>query len=217
MAECCKIGADAFGEEEWRLKCADMHASYLEGGLKEGINAAEGAAQSLLNNSKSALAAELFGRVISWREEYLGPNHPSTLEAVEYLGICQAHQGHDEMARTALERAAVSFSVAGDRAEFNLCTISWNQHRWHALEQQCRRALTRYPQSEIAPEFRQMLATALDKLGKADEMLTVKLEQLGHGISHVQDGSRLLPKTPPGPTEIPPRFGRIIHPRTWSS
>ena len=222
MAECCKLEGDGAREEEWRLKCADTHSKHLEGNEKEGTDALEAAARCLLNNSKPQQAEAMFQKVITWREAEFESTHASTLEAVEFLGICKAHRGLDVEAETAFDRAAIhnlstSTSTSTSTALYNLCTTLWNQQNWDSLEKHSREALAQDPESELASDLQQMLSVALDKLGQSDESLASTIGQLSIGSNRIQPGSRLLPRVPISQTSFPPRFGRIIHPRTWSA
>ena len=222
MAECCKLEGDGAREEEWRRKCSDTHSKHLEGSEKEGTDALEAAARCLLNNKNPQQAEAMFQKVITWREAEYGPTHASTLEAVEFLGICKVYQGLDVEAEAAFDRAAshtpsTSASASTSTALYNLCTTLWNQQKWDSLEKHSRQALAQDPESELASDLQKMLFVALDRLGRSDDSLASTIGQLSVGSSRIQQGSRLLPRVPTGQTSFPPRFGRIIHPRTWSA
>ena len=217
MAECCKLEGNGAEEEIWRLNCADTHSKHLEGSEKEGIDALEAATRCLLNNSKPKQAEEMLQKVITWRETEFGPTHASVLEATEFLGICKAQQGLDSEAEAAFDRAVSPSSPPSSSLLYNLCTALWNQQKWPELQRRSREALSKDPDSELTSEFQQMLSVALDKLGRSEDSLLSKITHLSVASKPIEEKARLLPKVPSGQTEIPPRFGRIIHPRTWSA
>ena len=215
MAECCLLENDTSREEELRLKCSDLHSKHLADN-KESAEAIEATARCLLSNCKFEQANQLLQEVLSWREAKLGTNHPGTLEAIELAGICSSYLGRDDEAESAYKRAIDHSVNRNPRLVQNLCTALWNQSKWNELEHLCRDTLAQ-DDGEYAPELEQMLAAALEKQGKSSEAVVLKMKRLSEDSGHVAEGSRLLPKVPPRRSSIPPRFGRIIHPRTWSA
>ena len=214
MAECHLLENDGPGEERMRLKCSDSHLKFLKG-HKETAEALEATARCLLSNAKIRQAERLFRDVLSWRESELGAEHSSTLEAVELIGICQSHLEQDAEAEAAYRRAIEGSAKSNPRLMYNLCVALWNQSKWDELEKCCRTASSQ--ESEYAPELKKMLVAALDQQGKTEESIFLQMEQFGEDVSRVARGSRLLPEVPPRDSSIPPRFGRIIHPRSWSA
>ena len=217
MAECCSIEHDDPGEEEWWLKAVDMHQRHSEGTQRRGMEVLEAAARCLLVNSKPQQAKKLLGQVFTWREAELSLDDSSTLDALELIGVCNAHQEQNDDAAADFTVVATHSPALNPRVTYNICTTLWNRQLWQDLEQRCSDALQEDQGSEFAPDLYQMQAVARGKLGRTEEALISKFKQLIDSTSRIKEGSRLLPVIPPGPSEIPPRFRRIIHPRTWSA
>ena len=216
MAECCKKNADLEGEEYHRLECVGLHSKYLGSNHKETISFADAAMRCLLSKADHQKAEPMAQQVLAWREANLGRDHPDTLNALEYLGICCTQQGQHTEAELHFTEALDRQEKTDPRVLDNVCSALWNQHKWEALEQRCRQALGIESEYRLGAHW--MLITALEKQGKMAEALILRAESLQ--IEDRSHDTTSLKRRPGAPVEEPVlnrRFGRIIHPRTWSA
>ncbi len=217
IAECCRLRGFYSEEQTYRLKTLQLHEKHLGSHHKETIDAADVLADCLLNRFKHFTAKELYQRVLSWRENGLGPVHPETVRVIECLGICHAYEGQEAEAETAFLDAIGRQSVAGARLFDNLCTSLWNQGKWETLEAWSRKAC------ELDDDAYQSgahwnLITALEQQGKMEEALKVRAAADFSAVETPdidRPDEQRLPTNPPVRNDR--RFGRMIHPRTWSA
>ena len=217
IAECCSLRGYYSEEQNYRLRTLELHEKKLGRDHKETIDAEDALADCYLNNSRHSAAKDLYQRVLSWRNVGLGQTHHDTVRAVECIGICHAHQRQDAEAEAAYLDAIRRQSDANARLLNNLRMSLWNQGKWEMLESWSRQ--TYKIDNEYQSRARWSLITALERQDKMEDALEMRTGLLTVGTSN--DG---LPKTPEErclPTHPPlrdaRRFGRIIHPRTWSA
>ncbi len=213
IAECCRLRACYSKEETYRQRTLELHEKRLRRDHKDTIDAEDAHADCLLNSSRYSTAKDLYQRVLSWRNTGLGQTHPDTVRAIECLGICHAHQRQDAEAETRFLDAISRPSATDARLLDNLCTSFWNQGKWEALEAWSRK-ICELDNDEYRPSAHWSLITALEQQGKTEEASQMRAA----GFSAVEaphDDRRRLPASPPVRDDR--RFGRMIHPRTWSA
>ncbi|KAL8730232.1 MAG: hypothetical protein Q9166_004209 [cf. Caloplaca sp. 2 TL-2023] len=214
IAECCRLKA-AYGEEQtYRLRTLERHEKNLGGYHKDTIDATHELADCYVNNSRYPEAKDLYERVVSWRDTGLGRTHNDTLRAIESLAICHAHQGHEEEAEAAYLNVVDRQIETDPRLLHNLCISLRNQGKWEALESWSRKNMGF--DHEYRPSVYWDLITALEQQGKRQEALETRAGLLGLDVpvKEVSSG-RAVPESPP--VRVDRRFGRMIHPRTWSA
>ena len=214
IAECCRLRASYTEEQAYRLRTLKLHEKNLGRDHKETIDAEEALADCYLNNFKHNEAQELYRKVLSWREVGLAQTHTDTLRAIECLGICHAHQGQHAEAEALYLHATSRQSDADPRLLDNLCSSLWHQGKWEMLEswsgQTCK------INSPYRPSAQWSLITALEQQGKMEEALEIRAGFLTiDAPNEAAPKGRRLPTNPPVRDDR--RFGRMIHPRTWSA
>lgn len=215
IAACYRLRACYSEEQTYRLRILELHQKHLGRDHKETIDAEDALANCYLNGSRHSEAKDLCRRVFSWRNTGLGPTHTDTVRAIECLGICHAHQGQDADAEAAYLDAVDRQSNADARLLDNLQSSLQNQHKWQALESWSRRSCN-LDDDLYRSRARWNLITALEQQGKIDEALEMRAGSLALRApdDDLPEGRR-LPTTPP--VRHDRRFGRVIHPRTWSA
>lgn len=215
IAACYRLRACYSEEETYRLRILELHQKHLGRDHKETIDAEDALANCYLNSSRHSEAKDLCQRVFSWRNTGLGPTQTDTVRAIECLGICHAHQGQDADAEAAYLDAVDRQSNADARLLDNLQSSLQNQHKWQALESWSRRSCN-LDDDLYRSRARWNLITALEQQGKIDEALEMRADSLALQApdDDLPEGRR-LPTTPP--VRHDRRFGRVIHPRTWSA
>ena len=214
IAECCSLGAQYGTEQTYRLRILNLYQTKLGHDHKETTDAKEILAHCYMKNSKYHEAKDLYQRVLSWRNTALGPSHTETVRAIEYLGICHAHQKQDGQAETVYLEAVNRKEGADGRLLDNLCKALWNQTKWESLEHWSRQACE--IDSSYQSSAQLSLITALEQQGKMEEVQELRARFLA--VEWVDDDlfeGRRLPTNPPMRERR--RFGRTIHPRTWSA
>ena len=214
LAECCKL-RKCFSEELlYRQRTLTLHETTLGSNYKETVHAKEALADCHLNSGRYSEAQRLYQEVLTWRNNGLGRKHVDTLRAIECLGVSLAHQNQDAEAEVAFLDAIIRQNDSNTRLLNNLyCSLS-RQGKWEMLESWSKW----HCESHNAPwlgAYRSLI-TALERQGKTDEALFVRADSLKLEAS--DDGSLeslLTLKCPPARDDR--RFGRLIHPRSWSS
>ena len=215
IAACYKLRECYSEEQTYRLKTLELHKKHLGYDHKETIDAEEALVDCYLNSSRHSEAKDLLQRVLSWRNTRLGPTHNDTLRAIECLGICHAHQGQDAKAEAAFRDAVGRQRNADARILDNLQMSLWNQGNWEALESWSRRSCV-LDHNDYRSRAHSNLISALEQQGKMQEALEMRAGSLAlQPPSHDLPEGRRLPTNPPG--RHVRRFGRVIHPRTWSA
>ena len=214
IAECCRLRACYSKEQTYRLRILELHEKKLGRDHRETINAEDALADCYLNSSSHSEAKDLYERVLSWRNNGLGQEHTDTVRAIECLGICHAHLGQDAEAEAAYLDAIRRQSDADARLLDNLYMSLWNQGKWEMLESWSRHTC------ELDTVYRSSahwsLITALEQQGKMEKALEMRAGLLAVEVPNDdQPEGRHLPTNPP--VRDIRRFGRMIHPRTWSA
>ncbi|KAL8718297.1 MAG: hypothetical protein Q9225_004548 [Loekoesia sp. 1 TL-2023] len=211
IAECYRLSTYYDKEQKYRLKTLDLHMKNLGRNHKETINAEEALADCYLNSSRSSAATELYQGVFTWRKLELGEKHTDTGRAIECVGICYAQQGQDSNAEATYLDALSRTSNVDARLLENLCISLERQGKWDKLESWSRQ-LCGFNQSKS----HWSLITALERQGKMEEALEIRARFLAVNASAQNEPEgRRLPSIPPVRDDR--RFGRMIHPRTWSA
>ena len=161
-------------------------------------------------------AAKAFDEILSWRNVRLGQTHAETVRTIECQGICAMRQGRDSDAEAHFLDALNRQPPAADpRLLENLRASLWNQGKWEELEARSRQALELDPDQSVGTAHWDLII-ALEQQGKMEEALALRAGDLG-----LEDTTTNLASSRRGPKEPParddPRFGRMIHPRTWSA
>ncbi|KAL8816227.1 MAG: hypothetical protein Q9223_004722 [Gallowayella weberi] len=214
IAECYRLRKSYSEELKYRLKTLDRHEKNLGGDHKDTIDATHELADCYANNSSYSEARDVYGKVISWRDTRLGQTHKETLRAIECLGVCYAREGSDGKAELTYLDAIGRQSNPDPRLLANLLHALRNQGKWEALELWSRKncASDHVYKSNAYRD----LIIALEKQDKRDEALEMRAHMLAIGDpDKVLPEIRLLPESPP--VKVDRRFGRMIHPRTWSA
>ena len=216
IAECARLSASYDTEQTYRLRTLELHEKNLGRDHKETIDAEEALADCYLNNSRHSEAKDLYQRVISWRNIGLGRTHIDTLRGIECLGICYALQGQDSEAEAAYLDAIGRQSDVDVRLLDNLCKSLWNQNKWETLEAWSRRTCE-IDDNRYRPSAHWSLVTALEQQGKTEEALEMRASFLAVEVPNddLPPKGRRLPTSPP--VRDDKRFGRMVHPRTWSA
>ena len=215
IAACYNLRACYSEEQKYRLRILELHEKHLGRNHKETIDAEEALANCYLNSCRHSEAKDLHQRVFSWRNIRLGPTHTDTVRALECLGICHANQGQDAEAEAAYLDTVGRQSSSDARLFDNLQTCLWNQGKWEALELWSRRSCE-LENNVYRSRAHWYLISALERQGKMEEALEIRTGFLALGAPNddLPEGQR-LPTNPP--VRHSRRFGRIIHPRTWSA
>ena len=214
IAECCRLNTYFSKEQTYRLRILDLHEKKLGLDHQETINAKDALADCYLNSSRHSEAKDLYQKVLSWRSSGLGQRHTDTVRAIECLGICHAHQGQDAEAEAAYLDAIHRQSDTDARLLDNLSISLWKQGKWETLDTWARQACTL--DTVYRSSAHRSLITALEQQGKMEEALEVSVSLLAVGAPDDDlPERRHLPTNPP--VRDVRRFGRMIHPRTWSA
>ena len=215
IAACYRLRACYSEEETYRLRTFELHGKYLGHDHKETIDAEEALALCYVNSSRHSEARNLHQRVLAWRNTVLGPKHPDTVRTIEWLGICYAHEGQDAKAEAEYLAAIDRQNDADARLFDNLQTSLRHQSKWEALELWSRRSCD-MEDHVSQPRAQWNLISALEQQGKMEEALEIRagLLALQTQDDGLPEGLR-LPTNPP--VRHDRRFGRIVHPRTWSA
>ena len=215
ISECCRLGACYGKEQTYRLRILELHEKKLGRDHTETINAENALADCYLNSSRHSEAKALYERVLSWRNIGLGQKHTDTVRALECLAICHAHLGQDAEAEAAYLDAIGRQSDTDARLIGNLCASLRNQGKWETLESWSRQ--TRELNTvDDCPSAHWSLTTALEQQCKTEEALEIRAGLLAVEVPNgVLPEGRHLPTNPP--VRDIRRFGRMIHPRTWSA
>ena len=219
MAECCRMRGALGDEEVHRSKCLELHTKILGRQHKETIDAMEACARCFASASLHAKAEPLYEEITAWRTIRLGQTHSDTVRVLEWHGISLSRQARDAEAEAKFADALGRSTTASPRLLDNLCTALWNQRKWAELEARSRQALELL-ESEYQADAHWGLVTALEQQGRVAEALALwasklKLEDSGGDVAAA--AARREPHEPPVRVEEDRRFGRMIHPRTWSA
>ncbi|KAL8851345.1 MAG: hypothetical protein Q9221_003712 [Calogaya cf. arnoldii] len=214
VAECCRLGASYSEEQEYRLRTLEVHQKNLGHNHRDTVDVMHDLADCYLKNCRYSEAGDLYREVMNWRTTELGSTHVDTLRAIECLGVCHAYEGRDDEAVAAYLDAIDGQSSSNARLLHNLCVALQHQGEWKMLETWARQL------QELDDGYRQRalwsLMTALEQQNRTLEALDVRASFLALETHDV--GSReawRLPQSPP--VRVDRRFGRLIHPRTWSA
>ncbi|KAL8674025.1 MAG: hypothetical protein Q9168_001557 [Polycauliona sp. 1 TL-2023] len=213
-AECWRLKARYVEEQEYRLRTLEAHEKNLGRDHRDTVDVMHDLAGCYVNNQKYAEAKDLYKDTISWRHTGLGPTHIDSIRAVECLGICHAYEGRDEEAEAAYLDAIQRQTNPEARTLHNLCITLQKQGRWQKLELWSRKLheLNNGYQSRAL----WMLTNALEEVGKTAEALDARMSFVALDPPDA-DARRawLVPQMPS--MRVDRRFGRMIHPRTWSA
>ena len=201
-------------EEDYRVRCLNMFKDMLGARNSETIDAMDGLAKAFALTQKHNRAQALYSNIFEWREEHLGADHLDTLEALERIGIAMIHQADDQSAETRFSEVLYRAKSPSLRTFKNLCAALWNQGKWKELEIQSRHAAALDEADSI---FNEYLITALEQQGLVEEALTFKVSALDFEPTKSSLDIRRQPEEPPIRETKDRRFGRIIHPRVYSS
>lgn len=216
IAECSRLGARYDQEETYRLRTLELHEEKLGRDHKDTVDAVEALADCYLSNAKPSEGDALYQRVFTWRNTGLGSGHFDTTRAIECLGICHAHQGQHAEAEAAFLDAINGQATPDSRLLDSLCIALYNQQKWESLESWSRHAygLENTPFRTISCSN---LIAALENQGKRQEAVELRMWALS--VEKLDQDEltqrRRLPTMPPVRDDR--RFGRMIHPRTWSA
>ncbi|KAL8917580.1 MAG: hypothetical protein Q9208_007863 [Pyrenodesmia sp. 3 TL-2023] len=214
IGECYRQGASYDKEQTYRVQTLELHQAHLGGNHKETIDAVQALADCYLNNAMFSAALELYRSALAWRNVELGKSHPDTVRAVECLGICYALQGQHAEAETAYLDALNRQNVVDARLLANLCISLEAQGKWEALELRSRE-LNELGGGSHKSAAHWSLISALERQGKAEEALQMRTQFLAVDEKQSRSKGRPCPTMPP--VRVDRRFGRMIHPRTWSA
>ncbi|KAL8911084.1 MAG: hypothetical protein Q9171_003674 [Xanthocarpia ochracea] len=214
IAECCRLRVSYSKEQEYRLRILELHEKKLGRDHRETIDVTHDLADCYLNNQRYPEARDQYLKVLSWRNQRLDRTHTDTLRAIECLGVSQVYEGRDEEAEAAYLDAINRQTSPNARLLHNLCVVLQNQSKWEMLETWSRQLC------ELDDENRQRalwsLMNALEQQGRTAEALEVRMSFLALGTPDAEPPKAWrLPQIPP--VRVDRRFGRMIHPRTWSA
>lgn len=225
MSECCRQQSDLEGEEAQLIACLQIYEESLSRLRVETITAIEALAHCLTRAGKADKAEPLWQEVYDWRNKHLGPERLETVRALTCLGVCFAAQSRDPEAEKAFSDAFSRTSGGDSVITQNLCAVHCRQRHWAKLEVTCREALRCWSTvndngndeyEESRSMIKQHLAVALEQQGKDhDDELAVRAARLAVKDLRDELGTRhtcIVPELP-----LRRRFGRLIHPRTWSA
>ncbi|KAL8828243.1 MAG: hypothetical protein Q9170_006687 [Blastenia crenularia] len=216
IAECYRLGANHDEESTYRKRTLELHEKNLGSEHKETVDAKEALADCYLNIFQPSEAEGMYQKILTWRRVELGESHPDTTRAFECLGICYNHLIRDGEAEQAYLAAISPQTSADTRLLSNLCITLEAQRKWESMESYARQACE-IGNGDQDTAYRN-LVTALEQQGKMEEAMHVRTRLLKIG-SGSEEGERkhggCMSKLPP-PRDVR-RFGRMIHPRTWSA
>ena len=214
IAECYRMSLGFDKERKYRLQTLNLNQEYLGGDHRETIDAKAALAECHLNQGQYSAAIELYQEILAWRKPAFGEKNRETARALECLAICYAHEGLHEKAETAYLDALNTLDVLDARLLCNLCISLENQGKWEKLESTSRQIW------EFGEEYQSTAAwsliPALEYQGKVEEAVDLQIRFLTVDASDASKpkGQR-LPTLPP--VRVDRRFGRMVHPRTWSA
>ena len=214
IAEICNRKTLYAEAEDHRVKCLDTYKEMLGADNNEAIDAMDGLAKALTLNRKYDKAQPLYSSIFEWREQHLGATHPDTLEALEKVGIAMMHQADDHNAELNFSEVLCRTTEPSLRTYSNLCATLWHQGKWKRLEVQSRHALDL---DGAESPFKAYLIVALERQGHVEEALALRASNLDFESAECFLGSRRQPEEPIVRETKDRRFGRIIHPRVYSS
>lgn len=228
MAECCRLQRDFTGEEERRTECLKLHENVLGRAHHTTIDVLEDLARCYMSTGDAQRVEPLWEEVVAWRKAILGQNDARTLRAIECAAIYAAIQKRDAEAENLFLDALSCQTNPDPRLLSNLSATLWNQGSWQALETHSRKVLELFASGKAtAPDDTKTgpkiahwdLVTALEAQGKMEEALALRASELELEVTDNSDvrSSRRQCKEPPLRSSKQRRFGRMIHPRTWSS
>lgn len=241
IAACHNQKSNYHEEITLRRTILQLHEKNLGNNHKETTDAKDALAYSYLYLSSHDKARTLNEQILSWRHECLGSTHVDTIRSIECLGISHAYLGDHAKAEAAyldaLDRQDSPSRSNGDghenpfvavvdpRLSDNLQISLYHQEKWEDLEVWSRRSCEATSDETAHADYRlrahQNLVHALERQGKAGEALEVKAGLLAlsdpPGEGKLSNGVTLerVPALPP--VKHRRRFGRIVHPRTWSA
>ena len=214
MAECYKMKQCYREEMIYRIRSMELHEKSLGQDQKETVDAENALAECYLNNSSYQQAQSLYIKIVSWRNAGLGPTHSDTLRAMESLAISHSCQGQDAEAEVIFLDIISRQDSTNFRLVKNLCVTLQSQRKWKALESWAKHACG--SDSEYRTSMFWSWTTALEQQGKVEEALGIQTKFLT--MNSPSDGPVSTPPLlvcPPARDDM--RFGRMIHPRTWSA
>ena len=217
IAACHRLGARYEEEQTYRVRILELHEKRLGRTHKETVDAQDALANCYFHSSKYSEAKDLHQEVLLQRNAELGPSHVDTVRSIECLAICHAHQGQDADAEAAYLDAISRQSNIDARLLDNLQTSLRNQRKWASLESWSKRGCCEAEDVEYRSRAHRNLISALEQQGKMEEALEVQADLLAMSDAggDLPEERRRLPISPP--VRHDRRFGRIIHPRTWSA
>ena len=219
IAECCRLSRNFSEEQTYRLRTLELHKKNLSSPIKgykhkDTVDAEESLADCYLNSSQLSGAGDLYQKISTWRNSTHGPTHVDTIRAMECLGVCHAHQGRTSEAEAAYLDALGRLSQPDPRLLDSLCMCLSTQCNWEKLEFWSRQ--NRDCDSEYWPSAQSYLIAALEQQDKIEEALETRAGLLALNAPIVDiPAEHRLPTLPPVRDDR--RFGRMIHPRTWSA
>lgn len=216
VAECCRLAASYSEEQEYRLRTLEVHEKNLGRDHKDSVDVVHDLADCYLKNHKYSEAGDLYQEVVSWRNAELGSTHVDTVRAIECLGVCHAQQGRYDEAVAAYLAAIDRQSRPNARLLHNLCVALQHQGKWEMVETWARQLYQLDEGDWYRHRALWSLIDALEQQGRTPEALDMRVSFLALGThsAESQKGWR-LPQSPP--VRVDRRFGRLIHPRTWSA
>ena len=217
IAECHRLSGDYNKELLNRQDTLELHERKLGPNHKETVDATEALADCFVNKHQPHRAMDLYVRLVAWRTSNLGKCHADTVRAVECLGICHANMGHALEAETAYIEAIDRLGAPSDpRLLNNLYFSLIAQAKWEMLESWSRWVYS-LDETPYVPGAYDNLIVVPEKRGETEELLQVREELLVAGDPQA-GGVREKSYTPiMPPVRDDRRFGRMVHPRTWSA
>ncbi|KAL8711891.1 MAG: hypothetical protein Q9220_003835 [cf. Caloplaca sp. 1 TL-2023] len=183
--------------------------------------------------STLSAALDLYQSVLTWRKVQLGDSHVDTVRSIECLAICHARLNQHAEAETGYFDALSHEANSTDpRLLENLCLSLQAQTNWVALEAWSRQLCNLLSSDDDLDGHRarsavssERLFVALEQQGKSDEAAEVRRTSSSRVGSSSKDpsgglegGGREGGQLPTLPrVRVDRRFGRMIHPRTWSA
>ncbi|KAL8994685.1 MAG: hypothetical protein Q9169_005415 [Polycauliona sp. 2 TL-2023] len=214
IAECFRLKTRFVEEQEYRRRTLEVHEKNLGRDHRDTIDVMHDLADCYLNNQNSFEAQNLYKETMTWRTAHLGPSHMDTIRASECLGICHASQSRDEEAEAAFLDSIDRQTSPSARTLHNLCIALQKQGKWEMLELWSRKL---YELNEgYQPRALWSLIIALEQMGKTAEALEARMSFVALDPPDADARKAwLVPQGPP--VRVDRRFGRMIHPRTWSA
>ena len=215
LAECCRMQASAEEEETYRLQFFELHAQMLGRRHHTTIDAMGTYAQCLTRSKRHAEAELLCQEVIALLKLNPSASGEKMANAYETLGLCLALQGrHAEAEAAYLD--ALDQDEKSPRLLRNLCCLLWRQQKWDLLEFRCRQVQSMG--GGPRPWASWGLITALEQKGETMEALRLRAQAVGLGTATDAPTNPLSDLAEPlAEGSLPHRFGRWIHPRSWSA